>query len=102
MPRSNGETAVGDVVARAGWDASPGAWAGLGRLLRSEGVDLSSATACDLARGTPVYVEADACVLEVQRMMARYHIRSVPVLRAAEVIGIVDLVELALSDDLLS
>jgi len=70
------------------------------RLLRDEGVDLLRADAATLTRGTPVYVDAAAEVLEVQRLMALNHIRFLPVMRGNELVGIVDLVELAQRDDL--
>lgn len=53
-----------------------------------------------LERGTPVYVHSDADVLEVQRLMAKNHIRMLPVVRAGRVLGVVDLVELAMREDL--
>lgn len=71
------------------------------RCLRADGVDLVAATSHELARGTPVYVESSAAVVEVQRLMATNHIRSVPVLDNGQVIGVVDLVELALMTDAL-
>jgi CBS domain-containing protein len=88
---------------------TPGPWAGSGssdtmtwlaRLLREEGQDLMDVTEAELKRGTPVYVQADSDVVEVQRRMARHHIRVLPVLAAGGLIGVVDLVELAQRDDL--
>lgn len=70
----------------------------LARLLVEEGVDLMAAEDPKLARGTPVYVRADADVVGVQRAMARNHIRRLPVLKDQEVIGVLDLVELAMRD----
>jgi len=86
----------------------PGPWKGaapetltwLAELLRDEGIDLSAATTADLARGTAVYVEAHAPVVEVQRLMALHHIRVLPVLAGDSLLGVVDLVELAARDDL--
>lgn len=83
------------------WAESPRdgrAW--LVRLLRDEGTDLMQAGEPELRRGTPVYVEASVPVGDVQRRMARYHIRMLPVLSEGEVLGIVDLVDLAMDDDL--
>ena len=85
-----------------------GPWAGaapetlrwLAELLRKEGVDLSSVTSADLARGTAVYVEAPAAAIDVQRLMALHHIRILPVLADDELLGVVDLVELAGAEDL--
>lgn len=83
------------------WEgAAPETLAWLAQLLREEGVDLSSVTSEDLARGTAVYVEADAPAIEVQRSMALHHIRVLPVLAGDALLGVVDLVELAGRDDL--
>ena len=93
--------AVGDWIAsRPQVQAKPEAFRWLARLLRSEGVDLSRAAAAGLRRGTPVYVEAGECIVDVQRLMASNHIRSLPVLDRGEVVGFVDLVDLALTADL--
>ncbi len=70
----------------------------LARLLRDEGLDLMDATSSELERGTPVYVDGDADIVEVQRLMARNHIRSLPVLERSRLVGVVDLVELALME----
>jgi CBS domain-containing protein len=101
MPANDKRTVVGDVVAAARWaDPSAATLEWLARLLRAEGVDLLRATSRELARGTPVWVDARADLVEVQRLMAANHIRSVPVLEDGEVVGIVDFVELALREDL--
>jgi CBS domain-containing protein len=92
---------VGDwLVSRPLATAPPEAFRWLANLLRSEGLDLLTIVRARVPRGTPVYVEASACVLEVQRLMASNHIRSLPVLDSGEVIGFVDLVDLALTTDL--
>jgi predicted transcriptional regulator len=80
--------------------APPEAFRWLASLLRSEGLELLTISPAGVGRGTPVYVEASACVLEVQRLMASNHIRSLPVLDSGEVIGFIDLVDLALTTDL--
>ena len=67
----------------------------LGRLLVEEGIDIESATFIQLERGTPVYVRSEADLQEVQRLMARNHIRSVTVLSEGRPVGILDFVELA-------
>lgn len=72
----------------------------LASLLRTDGVDLMEATEEQLNRGTPVYVQANSDVVEVQRRMAHHHIRMLPVLAEEGLIGVVDLVELAQRDDL--
>jgi CBS domain-containing protein len=101
MPVYRQQRAVGEWIAsRPQAEAPPEAFQWLASLLRSEGVDLETADCSDLQRGTPVYVEAKACVLEVQRRMAENHIRSLPVLDSGEVVGFVDLVDLALTTDL--
>ncbi len=97
MPAEGPDRVVRDVVAVQRWEPASDAMRGSARLLRAEGVDLLAATTCDLARGTPVYVEASADVVAVQRRMAENHIRSVPVLDDGCVVGVVDLVALALS-----
>jgi predicted transcriptional regulator len=101
MPANGKHTAVGDVVASARWaDPSSHTLRWLARLLREEGVNLVAATTSELARGTPVWVDASADVVEVQRLMAHNHIRSVAVLENGAMVGMVDLVDLALRDDL--
>jgi CBS domain-containing protein len=90
---------VRQVITSKPWvDPSSDALEWLASLLQTEGVDLMSATFTELQRGTPVYVDGEEDVLEVQRLMARNHIRSLPVVSAGGVIGIVDLLELAMMD----
>jgi hypothetical protein len=92
---------IGDTLDGARWKgSSPEALEWLGRLLKDEGVDLLTADEGQLRRGTPVYVHMDAEVVDVQRLMARYHIRMLPVVEDGRVAGLVDLVELAMRDDL--
>ena len=92
---------IGDLLASGGFDASsPESLEWLVRLLRDEGVDLIEAEPEQLKRGTPVYVHGEADLLEVQRLMAQNHIRVLPVVSGDEVVGLVDLVELAMRDDL--
>ena len=93
---------LGDLVALRKWSgASKETLEWLGHLLSDEGIDLTSATEDELARGTAVYATTDADLVEVQRLMARHHILRLPVLSDGSLVGIVDLVELALraSDD---
>ena len=91
-----------DVVTPGPWGDDPNSstmtW--LAKLLTDEGVNLIHVTEEQLKRGTPVYVEASADVVEVQRLMARHHIRMLPVLSKGALIGVVDLVELARRSDL--
>ncbi len=72
----------------------------LASLLCDEGMNLMDVTEEELKRGTPVFVQADSDVLEVQRRMAHHHIRLLPVLADGVLIGVVDLVELARREDL--
>ena len=81
-------------------DSSPDTLEWLASLLRDEGVDLMCATFTELQRGTPVYVTGDADIVEVQRLMARNHIRTLPVVTNGSVTGIIDLLELAMMEDI--
>ena len=97
MGHDNKHASVGEVVAAHRWaDPASNAFEGSARVLLEEGVDLLAASSRELARGTPIYVQASADVGAVQRRMAQSHIRSVPVLEDGKLIGCVDLVELAL------
>lgn len=101
MGNEAGRMVVADVVTGSSLEGISGAeLSNLVALLRSEGLDLSRIQDCEMVRGTPVYVEADADLLEVQKMMARCHIRSVPVLSGERVVGFLDLVDLAGREDL--
>lgn len=87
---------VREVVGSSSWDEPHSdtlKW--LARLLEHEGTDIMGATFLQLRRGTPVYARAEADLIEVQRLMARNHIRSLPVVQEGCVVGILDLVELA-------
>jgi CBS domain-containing protein len=91
---------VSEVIPSKPWvDPSSDGLEWLASLLQTEGVDLMRATFTELQRGTPVYVDGDADVLEVQRLMARNHIRSLPVVSAGTVVGVIDLLELAMMDE---
>jgi CBS domain-containing protein len=91
---------VSEVISSKPWvDPSSDGLEWLASLLQTEGVDLMRATFTELQRGTPVYVDGDADVLEVQRLMARNHIRSLPVVSDGSVIGVIDLLELAMMDE---
>ncbi|MGH2747813.1 MAG: CBS domain-containing protein, partial [Actinomycetota bacterium] len=92
-----GGMVVGDLMASSRWlDPSTDTLKWLASLLRDEGLDLMAATTSELERGTPVYVEADADLDEVQRRMARNHIRRLPVVDNGHLVGVIDLVDLAL------
>jgi hypothetical protein len=67
----------------------------LGPFLLEHGVDLVAVAAPSaLERGTPVYVDADADPLEVQRRMALAHVRMLFVLDDGVVVGAVDAADL--------
>lgn len=92
---------ISDVVGAAGRvDSSSTTLSWLAELLRDEGIDLMEASDGALRRGTPVYVDADADVVEVQRRMAESHIRRLPVVKDGQLVGIVDLLDLAQMEDL--
>jgi len=91
---------IAEVLSSSRWTDSYQSLEWLVQLLRDEGVDLLVADPAALDRGTPVYVQAGADVIDVQRLMAQNHIRMLPVVRDEEVIGIVDLLDLALREDL--
>lgn len=92
---------IADLLASGGFDASsPESREWLVHLLREEGIDLLEAEPEQLKRGTPVYVHGEADLNEVQRLMAQNHIRVLPVVADGEIVGLVDLVELALRHDL--
>ncbi len=72
----------------------------LGRFLLDHGVDLATTPAPEaLERGTPVYVDAGADPLEVQRRMAQALVRMLFVLDSGAVIGVVDTAELTRKAD---
>ncbi|MEO8323677.1 MAG: CBS domain-containing protein [Actinomycetota bacterium] len=97
---SDQTTRVRDVIGSSDWSegqSSTMEW--LASLLQDEGVDLMQASEAELVRGTPVFVEAAARVNEVQRRMAQKHIRRLPVVEDGCLVGIVDLVDLAMHSD---
>lgn len=97
---SDQTTRVRDVIGSSDWSegqSSTMEW--LASLLQDEGVDLMQASEAELVRGTPVFVEAAAGVNEVQRRMAQKHIRRLPVVEDGCLVGIIDLVDLAMHSD---
>jgi signal-transduction protein with cAMP-binding, CBS, and nucleotidyltransferase domain len=70
----------------------------LAHLLCEEGINLMEATDGELARGTPIYVDAHVPALEVQRRMAKFHIRRLAVVGEGTLVGVVDLVDLAMRE----
>lgn len=68
----------------------------LGPFLIAHGVDLASiASPATLERGTPVYVDATADPVDVQRRIAQAHVRMLFVIEDDTVLGVVDAAELA-------
>lgn len=87
---------IGSMITEAPAQSDTMDW--LARLLSDEGVNLMEISEDALARGTPVYVEAHVDAVEVQRRMARFHIRRLAVIGDATLVGIVDLMDLARSE----
>jgi anti-anti-sigma regulatory factor len=83
-----------DVSKRLELDADTTRW--LVRLLYEEGTELSRIGDRPLPRGTPVYTEATADVIEIQRAMARNHVRTLFVIEAQDALATVNIVDLAL------
>ena len=61
----------------------------------AEGGDPATVTAGELARGTPVWVDADADVSEVLRLMEQYAIRRLPVIDDERLVGMISEADLA-------
>ncbi len=61
----------------------------------AEGYDPDTATAGDLARGTPIWVDADAETDEVLDLMIESGIRRVPVIEDRRLIGMISEADLA-------
>jgi CBS domain-containing protein len=61
----------------------------------AEGFDPDIATAGDLARGTPIWVDADADTAEVLDLMIESRIRRIPVIEDHRLIGIISEADLA-------
>jgi len=59
------------------------------------GRDPKTTTAGDLARGKPVWVDANAEEGEVLRLMEEHHIRRLPVIEAHELVGMISEADLA-------
>ena len=89
---------IGELVSEGAVQSDTMDW--LARLLCSEGVNLMEVPDGELERGTPVYVEASADAIAVQRAMARLHIRRLPVVGDETLVGIVDILDLANSESL--
>ena len=81
-------------------DAHTTRW--LVRLLYEEGADLLEIGDRRLPRGTPVYAKASADAVELQRAMARNHVRCLFVIETQEALAIVNILDLALHMDALS
>jgi CBS domain-containing protein len=61
----------------------------------AEGFDPDTATAGDLAKGTPIWVDADAEADEVIDLMIESQIRRIPVIEDHRLVGIISQSELA-------
>jgi CBS domain-containing protein len=61
----------------------------------AEGLDPQTTTASQLARGTPIWVDADADSAEVVQIMAKNKIRRVPVLENSRVVGMISEADVA-------
>lgn len=59
------------------------------------GRDPKTTTAGDLARGKPVWVDANAEEGDVLRLMEEHHIRRLPVIEAHELVGMISEADLA-------
>jgi CBS domain-containing protein len=63
----------------------------------AEGYEPDTATAADLAQGTPVWVDADANTDEVIEIMVEAGIRRIPVLEEQRLVGMISEADLASS-----
>ena len=61
----------------------------------AEGYDPDTATAADLARGTPIWVDADADTEEVLEIMISSAIRRIPVIEDHRLVGMISEADLA-------
>jgi CBS domain-containing protein len=61
----------------------------------AEGKDPSTTTAGELARGTPVWVKADADEKEVLKLMEEHKIRRLPVIEDHRLVGMISEADLA-------
>jgi CBS domain-containing protein len=59
------------------------------------GHDAATMTACDLARGTPIWVDADADTQEVLDLMIESGVRRVPVIEDRRLVGMISEADLA-------
>jgi CBS domain len=92
---------VGEAIAANRWvESGAGTLEWLAEFLHREGVNLMDLCPQDFERGTPVYVDARADIVEVQRLMARNHIRTLPIVESDRLLGVLDLVEVALLNEI--
>jgi CBS domain-containing protein len=61
----------------------------------AEGLDPTTTTAADLARGTPIWVDADADTQQVIDLMIESRIRRVPVIEDKRLVGMISEADLA-------
>jgi hypothetical protein len=86
LARRRPSTSTLDRPSRAAWS----------QLLYEEGADLLEIGDRRLQRGTPVYAKASADAVELQRAMARNHVRCLFVIETHEALAIVNILKLAL------
>ena len=77
------------------WDLDDESRRFLADILRRDGVDLMESSPHDLARGTPVYVEAPCDPIKVLSQMARGHVRFLPVLLGDKVLDLLNRIDLS-------
>jgi hypothetical protein len=93
---------LADIISNRWFDMDPGINRWLIRLLLREGTDLSTVGGDEIPRGTPVYAEASADAIELQRAMARNHVWSLFVITSEEALATVSILDFALRvDDLM-
>ena len=61
----------------------------------AEGLDPTTTTAADLARGTPIWVDADADTQQVIDLMIESRVRRVPVIEDKRLVGMISEADLA-------
>jgi CBS domain-containing protein len=85
---------IGQILS-SGW-AEITKFSSFASLLREHGVNLARIDPAELPleRGTPVYVEADADFVSVERRMVLAHVRFLFVLDEMRILGVIDLVDL--------
>jgi CBS domain-containing protein len=65
----------------------------------ASGLDPETTTTYELARGTPIWVDADADTNQVLRLMEENHIRRLPVMQNRQLVGMISEADLATNLD---